>query len=108
MVGRTMQRELVDYSDMVYDVELEKNHVLLVRRGAQVVWSGNCACFWEAIKSGDTFNPSPQPDIPVYDTINDFRGLSEEMPVRKVELKEETLSKEDKEIVSLLEELIHE
>jgi hypothetical protein len=108
MVGRTMQRELVDYSDMVYDVELEKNHVLLVRRGAQVVWSGNCACFWEAVRSNDEYEISPIPNMPVYDTINDFRGLSEEdhIPLKLSDTK--APAKVDDELLSLIEELTHD
>lgn len=34
----------VDYSGKVYDVELEKWHVLLVRRDGKTAWSGNCRC----------------------------------------------------------------
>lgn len=37
-----IKREFVDYKDMVYCVELEKWHTLLVRRNGFVVWSGNC------------------------------------------------------------------
>jgi intein/homing endonuclease len=33
----------VDYNDYVYDVELEKNHILFVRRNGKCIWSGNCA-----------------------------------------------------------------
>ncbi|WP_408954741.1 minor capsid protein [Natroniella sp. ANB-PHB2] len=36
----------VDYSGMVYDVELPKWHILLVRRNGKTVWSGNCRCAW--------------------------------------------------------------
>jgi hypothetical protein len=32
------------YDGMVYDVELDRNHVLLVRRNGKVAWSGNCRC----------------------------------------------------------------
>lgn len=35
-----------DYNDIVYCVELEKNHTLLVRRNGKVTWSGNCRCAW--------------------------------------------------------------
>lgn len=31
-----------DYSGKVYDVELERNHILLVRRNGKTAWSGNC------------------------------------------------------------------
>jgi hypothetical protein len=36
----------VDYSGMVYDVELEKWHFLLVRRNGKCAWSGNCRGMW--------------------------------------------------------------
>ncbi len=36
----------VQYTGMVYDVELEKWHYLLVRRNGKVAWSGNCKCSW--------------------------------------------------------------
>ncbi len=35
-------KEEKDYNDYVYDVELEKNHILLTRRNGKVLWSGNC------------------------------------------------------------------
>lgn len=34
----------VEYSGMVYDVELEKNHILYVRQNGSCCWSGNCRC----------------------------------------------------------------
>lgn len=35
-----------DYRDMVYCVELEKNHILWVRRNGKAAWCGNCRCIW--------------------------------------------------------------
>lgn len=35
-------REYIDYSDVVYCVELEKFHTLLVRYNGKVTWCGNC------------------------------------------------------------------
>ena len=40
------EKKEMDYNDYVYDVELPKWHVLLVRRNGKVVWSGNCRCDW--------------------------------------------------------------
>lgn len=37
-------KELVPYDDMVYDVTLEHNNTLFVRRGGKVTISGNCGC----------------------------------------------------------------
>jgi hypothetical protein len=36
----------VDYNGMVYDVELEKWHFLLVKRKGKSAWSGNCRGGW--------------------------------------------------------------
>ena len=41
--------EEVLYSGMVYDVELAKWHVLLVRRNGKTAWSGNCTCAWAPV-----------------------------------------------------------
>lgn len=45
LTTRTLKKELVQYDDYVYDVEISKWHVLLVRRNGKVVWSGNCMCY---------------------------------------------------------------
>lgn len=37
-------KEIVQYSGMVYDVQLEKNHILYVRRNGKCVWGSNCMC----------------------------------------------------------------
>lgn len=34
----------VEYNDMVYCVELEKNHTLYVRKNGKCTWCGNCRC----------------------------------------------------------------
>jgi hypothetical protein len=36
----------VDYSGIVYDIELEKWHFLLVKRNGKCAWSGNCRGGW--------------------------------------------------------------
>ena len=40
-----LKRELVDYDGMVYDIQLERNHILWVRRNGKTAWSGNCLCY---------------------------------------------------------------
>lgn len=40
----TMVKTLVDYDNMVYDVELEKFHTLITKRNGRVIVSGNCRC----------------------------------------------------------------
>lgn len=42
-------KETIDYSDMVYDVELEKNHILYVRRNGKCVWGSNCLCYTTSV-----------------------------------------------------------
>ena len=37
-------KEYIDYSGYVYDIELEKNHILYVRRNGKCVWGSNCRC----------------------------------------------------------------
>jgi len=36
-----------DYDGMVYDVELEKNHILYVRYNGKCCWTGNCKELWK-------------------------------------------------------------
>jgi len=64
LTASSVKKELVQYDDFVYDVELPKWHVLLVRRNGKVVWSGNCKCYLTDI----------------YPEIRDYvRGLKEEV-----------------------------
>ena len=37
-----LNKEIIAYNDMAYCVELEKYHILYVRRNGKCVWSGNC------------------------------------------------------------------
>lgn len=39
---RRHHRTIQKYNGMVYDVTLEKHHVMLVRRNGKPIWSGNC------------------------------------------------------------------
>lgn len=41
---RNMEIKEVDYNDMVYCVELEKNHTLYIRKNGKCTWCGNCRC----------------------------------------------------------------
>lgn len=54
---RSITREVKEYNDYVYDVELEKYHVLLVRRDGKTVWSGNCRSVRVEILQDETFKP---------------------------------------------------
>ena len=33
-----------EYNDFVYDVEVDKNHTILIRRNGKVIWGSNCQC----------------------------------------------------------------
>lgn len=50
------KKELVPYNNFVYDVELEKNHTLYVRRNGKCVWSSNCRCYSTYLFSKNLFN----------------------------------------------------
>jgi len=39
------EKKRVRYNDFVYDVEVEKNHIILTRRNGKVVWGSNCRCY---------------------------------------------------------------
>jgi len=41
---RNIDVKEVVYNDYVYDFEVEKNHILLIRRNGKVVWGSNCRC----------------------------------------------------------------
>ncbi len=41
---KNMEIKEVDYKDMVYCVELEKNHTLYIRKNGKCTWCGNCRC----------------------------------------------------------------
>jgi len=42
MVTKRQHRSIIPYTGTVYDVTLDKNHVMMVRRKGRPVWSGNC------------------------------------------------------------------
>lgn len=43
-MSENLKPEEIDYKGFIYDVELEKNHTLFVRRNNKVCLSGNCRC----------------------------------------------------------------
>lgn len=47
-----LEEKLINYDGMVYDVELERNHTLIVRRGGKVCVSGNCRCLLRYLPKG--------------------------------------------------------
>ena len=46
---RQMHREKIPYNGTVYDIELERNHIMYVRRNGKCVWGSNCICFTTSI-----------------------------------------------------------
>ena len=40
----SMKKEIVDYNDSVYDIEVDRNHTLLIKSGKCIHWNGNCRC----------------------------------------------------------------
>ena len=47
-----MTHDIVQYDDSIYDVELERNHTLVIRRKGKVVVSGNCRCTLMNVPTG--------------------------------------------------------
>lgn len=39
------EKDYIPYSDKVYDLTIDKNHTLYVRRNGKCVWSSNCYCY---------------------------------------------------------------
>lgn len=39
-----MKKEIVEYNDSVYDIEVDRNHTLLIKSGKCIHWNGNCRC----------------------------------------------------------------
>jgi len=57
----------VDYSGMVYDVELEKYHTLFVRRNGKVWCSGNCRCTLNEYPDNYVWDEEKQSFVPPKD-----------------------------------------
>jgi hypothetical protein len=43
-ISEALQPKEIDYNGYIYDVELEKNHTLIIRRNGKICISGNCRC----------------------------------------------------------------
>lgn len=54
--GKAMKKEIKPYKGFIYDVELEKNHTLVVRRNDNVCVSGNCRCLARRYMKGDVWD----------------------------------------------------
>lgn len=51
-IGRNVNKTTESYDSFVYDVQLERNHIMYVRRNGKCVWGSNCLC----IKTPITLN----------------------------------------------------
>lgn len=54
--GKVMKKEIKPYKGFIYDVELEKNHTLVIRRNDNVCVSGNCRCLARRYMKGDVWD----------------------------------------------------
>ena len=45
-----MKKELIPYNDSVYDIEVEKNHTILIKSENSIHWNSNCRCVAIPIK----------------------------------------------------------
>lgn len=54
----TCKRQIINYKDNVYCVEVEKNHTLFVKRHGNITISGNCRCILQYVNilKGTTLN----------------------------------------------------
>ena len=39
------KKEKIKYNGIVYDIEIEKNHIIYTRRNGKCVWGSNCICY---------------------------------------------------------------
>ena len=46
----SMKKELIDYNDSVYDIEVDRNHTILIKSGRCIHWNSNCRCTASPIK----------------------------------------------------------
>lgn len=51
-----MKERVIHYEGYIYDVELERNHTLIVRRNGKVCVSGNCRCDLKEAPKGMVWN----------------------------------------------------
>lgn len=54
--GPAMAKDVKFYKGFIYDVELERNHTLIIRRNDNVCISGNCRCLARRYMKGDIWD----------------------------------------------------
>lgn len=45
--------KVIPYNDFVYDIEVSKNHTLLIKQGKSIHWNSNCRCRLEPVVTAD-------------------------------------------------------
>ena len=75
------EKNYVDYAGYVYDIELERNHILYIRRNGKCVWGSNCRCFAIPILSDPTEFKA--------DELNELRAAIKGTEYRKYSSKNE-------------------
>ena len=55
-----MNHTIEQYDGNIYDIELESNHTLLIRRGGKVCVSGNCRCTANEVPEGYVWDEKTQ------------------------------------------------
>lgn len=53
---QTLNHTIIQYDGYIYDVELEKNHTLFIRRNGKVCVSGNCRCRLTEYRNGEEWD----------------------------------------------------
>lgn len=81
-----MEETLIEYNDLVYDVELERNHTLVVRRKGKVCVSGNCRCELIYIPKGYVWDQGLESFIPP----KDYKQLVERKSKIKINIGDKT------------------
>lgn len=59
-VSEALKPQYVDYVGRIYDVELEKNHTLIIRRNGKICISGNCRCQTRYLPKGYVWDEERQ------------------------------------------------
>lgn len=70
------EKENVPYDGFVYDVTLERNHIMYIRRNGKCFWGSNCMCYEVPIikKDYDFFAPDDKPaDREVTDVPENYK-----------------------------------
>lgn len=76
----TMTQSIFEYEGFIYDVELEKNHTLFVRRNGKVSVSGNCRCQLTHLPPGHKYNVQTR----AFDILDESKKPQLKKPRQKI------------------------